>query len=643
MPSYPRRVSATLTALACAGLLTSCGEAPQDPAARKDTPVKDPVTAAPVAPPVATKPLTPAEALAKAPMDHPRLFAHAAAFRQAAAATTPAHREARDRLTAQARLLQPLAPLTRKLDGRRLLGISRAALLRIGTLGAVYRLDGDAAAGQAAKTNLLAVVRFTDWNPSHFLDVAEMTLAVSLGYDWCYDLLTDAERLEVRTAIISKGLEPSFAKPDGFWIKGTNNWSQVCHGGLLAGALAIHEHAPALARQVVERAVTNLPRSMDAMFDPSGNYPEGPMYWSYGTHYNLVAIEALRSVLGSDFGLGDHVGLRASGLFVAHTHGATGQPFCYGDCSTTAPAWTDVVTAQAWLARENRTASLLPRQPALTWKPSTETSQRFLPFLPLWLKEQDVAAQPLPLDYRGTGLRHIATFRSAWNDPQATYLGVTGGSPGDNHAHQDTGSFVFESGGIRWADDLGMHTYNPLEQGGVDLWNMAQDSSRWQVLRLSQAVHNVLVLPGGTQQVKGRGLITDFKADATTPGCTVDLTSIYRGQAGSVTRTLRLPGRKALEVEDRVLRVTQAGTVRWQLVTRAQVTPHADQRHLRLTQDGRSLEVTVEEPAAVRLVTTTPKPTLACETAVPGVTVVGIETQAAAGADVTFRIRLAQP
>jgi hypothetical protein len=28
---------------------------------------------------------------------------------------------------------------------------------------------------------------FPSWNPSHFLDVAEMTMAAALAYDWCHD------------------------------------------------------------------------------------------------------------------------------------------------------------------------------------------------------------------------------------------------------------------------------------------------------------------------------------------------------------------------------------------------------------------------------------------------------------------------
>ena len=30
---------------------------------------------------------------------------------------------------------------------------------------------------------MLAIAQFADWNPSHFLDVAEMTMGMAIGYD----------------------------------------------------------------------------------------------------------------------------------------------------------------------------------------------------------------------------------------------------------------------------------------------------------------------------------------------------------------------------------------------------------------------------------------------------------------------------
>jgi hypothetical protein len=53
-----------------------------------------------------------------------------------------------------------------------------------------YRLTGDARFLARAKSDLMTVAAFKDWNPRHFLSVGEMSFAVGIGYDWLYAKLT---------------------------------------------------------------------------------------------------------------------------------------------------------------------------------------------------------------------------------------------------------------------------------------------------------------------------------------------------------------------------------------------------------------------------------------------------------------------
>ena len=101
---------------------------------------------------------------------------------------------------------------------------------------------------------------------------------------------------------MDKGVALQFEGDHTGWVQATNNWGQVCHGGLTAGALAVLEDEPDLAARTVHSAIHNVTSSM-AVYEPRGSYPEGPGYWSYGTSYNVVLIAALESTLGTDFGL----------------------------------------------------------------------------------------------------------------------------------------------------------------------------------------------------------------------------------------------------------------------------------------------------------------------------------------------------
>ena len=220
------------------------------------------------------------------------------------------------------------SPVERVKTGRRLLSVSRRCLDRVIHLSAAYRFTGKKTYLQRAEKEMLAAAAFSDWNPSHFLDVAEMTAALGIGYDWLYGDLPQQSRLTIRQAILKKGLEPSL-KNKG-WVRGSNNWNQVCNGGITLGALAIAEDQPKLARDLVHRAVNGVQVVMKH-YEPDGAYPEGPGYWVYGTTYNVVLFAALESALGTDFGLSKAPGFAAAASYFQHVTGPTGLYFNYPD------------------------------------------------------------------------------------------------------------------------------------------------------------------------------------------------------------------------------------------------------------------------------------------------------------------------
>ena len=61
--------------------------------------------------------------------------------------------------------------------------VSRSVLDRVYTLAYAHRLRGGVAYRDRLWRELDAVAAFKDWNPPHFLDTAEMTHAVAVGYD----------------------------------------------------------------------------------------------------------------------------------------------------------------------------------------------------------------------------------------------------------------------------------------------------------------------------------------------------------------------------------------------------------------------------------------------------------------------------
>ena len=197
------------------------------------------------------------DALAGLKPGHPRLLidtaAETARIARLTAGQAPRLASLLEDLRRQAEALRSAPAPQRALTGYRLLDVSRDLLNRTLTLGVLWRLTGDVAARDRLRADLLAVAAFSDWNPKHFLDVAEMTTGVALGYDWLFDQLTGDERGRLMAAIRDKGLVAGDDEK-AWWVACDINWNQVCHGGLVIGALAIADREPDLARRILDRA-----------------------------------------------------------------------------------------------------------------------------------------------------------------------------------------------------------------------------------------------------------------------------------------------------------------------------------------------------------------------------------------------------
>ena len=88
--------------------------------------------------------------------------------------------------------------------------------------------------------------------------------------------------------------------------------------------------------------------------------------------------------------------------------------------------------------------------------------------------------------------------------------------------------------------DLGPQKYDSLDEYGVDQWNKSQDSQRWEILRYNNMAHNTLTFDGKLQNVFGHAGITDCGSSGGIMQATVNLSGIYKDQAASAVRTVKL-------------------------------------------------------------------------------------------------------
>lgn len=472
--------------------------------------------------------------------------------------------------------------------GPRLLEQSRAALRRVTLLAGLYLLDRDERFAARAVQEMRAAAAFPDWNPSHFLDTAEMTTALAIGYDWLYDYLTPQDRALIRRVIIEKGLQPglkAYERGDG-WTTGTNNWNQVCSSGMTIGALAVADEEPALARRIIDYARVSIRLPMN-QFAPDGGYEEGPGYWNYGTRYNIFYLAAVQSALGTMFGLERTQGFADTGMFRIHVTSPTSLTFNFADGNETAGTSAHML----WMAREMNRPVYAEHERAMV-----EDNANI--FHLLWAGASGERAKrivDLPLDVMFRRI-NVAFFRGGWNDSRAAYVGFKGGSNQASHAHLDLGTFVFDALGQRWVSDLGPDDYNL--PGYWDSKKMT--GKRWSYYRLNTHGHNTLVINEANQEATASAPIVAFHSAPERAFAVADLTTAYTPVVTRAHRGVALLERRRLLVQDEVTARSPV-EIKWQMHTRAVVEINrVDARRAVLTQGGEELEARILSPMDAR-------------------------------------------
>lgn len=574
-----------------------------------------------------------------APVDHPRILLLAGEESDIldAVATSATLKSIHETILSRSNSMLGEKPVERELIGRRLLDKSRKALHRIFFLSYSYRVTGYEKYLNRAQTEMLAVAEFADWNPSHFLDVAEMTAAMAIGYDWLYHDMTDENRKIIRKAIVEKGLKPSMNSQNNSWLRATTNWNQVCNGGMILGALAVMEHEPDLAKIIIDRARETIVLPLGD-YEPNGAYPEGYSYWGYGTTYNVFMIDALERLYGADPSLGSFHGFLQTGKFIQHMIAPSTYCYNWGDCAYR----TSLNPALFWFARRMGDNSLLwtERKYLETHGTSKLTGMNSLPALMIWSRNVDLDAVSMPesKSWTGEGKNPVHLMRTSWDDPKAIYLGFKAGSPSVNHGHMDIGSFVMEANGVRWAHDLGMQNYESLETLGMKIFGKTQDAERWTVFRMNTYSHNVLIVDGEQQRVDGYANIDKTSSGEVFQFAVSDISSVYNGQLHSAKRGVgNIDGAYSI-IRDELTTLDKHTKVRWNMLTPAKVELLS--KEAKLTKDGKVLYLKVQGPKNLEMKTWSTAPTNDYDEQNPGTILVGFECELQPNTSETFEVLL---
>lgn len=533
--------------------------------------------------------------------------------------------------------------LTYKKEGKRLLSVSRSALERICYLAYGYRINGNYTYLVQAEKDIRSVCSFSDWNPTHYLDVGEMALAVAIGLDWLYDDLQPETRQMARNALENFAFKTATdATYSGQFLKKTNNWNQVCNGGLLAAALVTYEKNKNRAVEIIEQCFNSNKENGMTSYENYGAYPEGYTYWGYGTTYQVMMIAALEKVFGTDNGLSQSTpGFLKTAEYMLFMAGTTGKCFNYSDSNEPEypklPMW--------WFAKKQEDSSLLFNELRLLEKGSYANSfdeRRLLPVVMGFINPDqlnDKISAPKKQLWWGDGEMPVVLIHTDWTYSDTDkYFGMKGGRSNASHAHMDGATFVYDAYGERWAMDLGLQKYAPLESAGVDLWNSGQNSTRWSIFRLNNFSHNVITINNNLYHYKGKAFLkTDYMNSLGEKlGARFQCYALNRYASDvdidAPIRTAEFVANGSdmdLVMTDEIKsKAGKTPLVRWAMATPA--TPEIVSDHcIKLTQNGKTLYLNFQEKnnGSFTLKTWPASTTNKLDEANPGVTMVGFESQ----------------
>jgi len=440
-------------------------------------------------------------------------------------------------------------------DGERLLYVSRDANDVILYTAFAYLIDGDKKYLERAVTEMLAVSEFPDWHPVHFLDTAEMALAVAIGYDWLYDSLNKKQKDTIANALLRLGLDAANEAYEGTaeysktifgayhnrigWKDDPSNWGLVCNGGIAAAALALMgDYETQYCAEIVSKAFRGLETPMK-LFAPDGAWTEGIGYWSYACNYLAYMLSTVKNTLGTNYDYTMVPGILSTANFPIYHIGPKGT-YNFGDATESGMS----APILFWFANELGEPSLNDAKLGLMEKFGYNGDIFDILFYNPEMPKAEIDVEK-DKKFRITETAMLTNSSASTN---ANYLAIKGGTVGQSHGDLDAGSFIIDSMGERWAVDLGSDSYT---LPGYFEW-----PRRGDYYRKRAEGHSTLVLnPDGglDQKVGAKAEVTNMGAGTYGSCAVVDMSKVYAEDAKSVRRAAALfNNRSRFMIQDEV-------------------------------------------------------------------------------------------
>ncbi|KAL3465898.1 hypothetical protein BJX64DRAFT_285177 [Aspergillus heterothallicus] len=480
--------------------------------------------------------------------------------------------------------------------------------MNVGAIAGMYRLTKDPTYSDWVIDTLLLLAALPDWDPSNFLNTADITMTASLGYDWVYEVLTDAQRSTIETAISDKAFAPAMNSSINSWSQHTNNWAQVTHGCLIIGTLAVGDVNSTLASEMMSFSLPKLKTSLE-QYAPDGGYIEGYSYGAYAGIFLGLMMGAMDTALGDDLGISSLEGMDGLGAWLTYGLGQTGA-FSWADGAWTLSNANTLWSVGYWATRFNKPEWLQAMLSTFTTTQSA-TFQAFL-FYNSSLNSPSI----LPTIPRYAQFAGVAgmTYRTSWTNHTAGagwFVGFMGGFNGRSHGHLDAGSFVIDYKGHRFAELLGSDSYSlPGYFTGPQRWTYYRcrtEGANTLSISSSSTTQTALAFANQVPSANNSLLWAGSFDESRSRFGVANLTQAYADVATSVLRGVAVVNDSQFVLRDEVV-ASRPVDIATSWHTSADVAVSSDNRTATLVNGGVTMVATLVSPsdAYFQLVSTNP-------------------------------------
>ncbi len=466
-------------------------------------------------------------------------------------------------------------------------------------LGMLYNVTGDEKYAEWLLEETKIAARY-DYDPraNGYLNAATLLMGLGIAYDWLFDYITEEDRNIIREDIINNWIMPGLEAHRGTlkppsssyvdvmgtvgWVTWNSNWNIICNAGLTVMATAMFDEETELSAEIIDYALKSLKYYIPDF------YPDGAALESLGYLTVIVSdfgrlMTTLNTNFGTTYGILDAPGISQMPYVISYLTGPAGI-FNFADAGESKSVQPAETMMYAHLLNDADLAGLRVNE--------VEKGVSMLETMDfIWNNVgMEKGSKELDAD-RYFRVGETGSMRGSWQDSGSMFLSYHAGDNIINHSHMDTGTFILDAMGERWAIDLGSDqlSYSLNPASGV--------TSRWQLYMLRTEGHNTLTInpdldPG--QILESFNPVIGFDMKNNGSYAIVDMTPAYAENAKKAHRGFMLSeNRRVATVRDE-LELNAPSDVYWFMHTRADIELSEDGKEAYLTQNGKKLYVKLD-------------------------------------------------